>query len=114
VCAECARDILAGESYDLRVYVDDRSRYDLEKHEYVAHRCVVRHKTCLDCASVREALFCTWHHGMLWEELDEEINSSGGTLFSSSCMRLLTPRARDLVCDSIQEYWESEEEGEDE
>jgi hypothetical protein len=63
--------------------------------------------TCLDCVAIRAAIFCEgWHFEVLFDNLIEHIRETGGEI-SEDCLAGLPPRARGLVCDLIQDYWES-------
>jgi len=97
-CCECSRTILVGEI-----------------HEYVAGKwdhLVVQHRTCADCASVRDAFFCSYTYTTLWEDLWSHLMD--GESLDWDCIALLTPRGREMVCDTIEEAWGEEEEVEDE
>jgi hypothetical protein len=66
--------------------------------------------TCADCESVRNNLFCSWTFCALWEDVADHLYD-GGT-FDADCIALLTPRAREMVCEAIEERWAIEEEEE--
>lgn len=75
-----------------------------EKYEYV--RGVVeggffKNKTCMDCLSVRDNLFCSWRYRSLWDDFFENIEN-----INYDCIADLTPKARGKVCDLIDGYWE--------
>lgn len=97
-CCECGRDIAVGEIYHYAVGMWD-GRLDA-------------YHTCADCESVRNNLFCGWLFGSLWEDVTYH-TADGGT-FSADCIAQLTPRAREVVCEAIEEQWREEEEAEDE
>jgi hypothetical protein len=91
-CEECNREIIKGEKYEYLF-----SKYDGSTDV---------HKTCLDCLSIRKTFFCDgWYYGQLWEALFEHIRDMDGRI-SSSCLVDLTPRARERVCEQIEEVWE--------
>ena len=89
-CYECGREIAPGENYERYVAFGDDSASTF--------------KTCLDCLSVRDLLFCTWVFGEIWQELQEQIIN--GIRFSETCIAMLTKPARDKVCDMIEESWD--------
>ncbi len=91
-CFECHKVIEKGERYTKEV-VKDRNKY-----------CV--YKTCDDCYSIRQVFFSDgWYWTKILEHMDEFVNDCGGDV-SNSCLMQLTPRARDMVCDMIEETWE--------
>jgi hypothetical protein len=94
-CGECDRDILPGEKYLRESYVYDGEFY----HE----------TTCLDCLSIRDHLFCDWYYRMILETLRTEILEYD-LVPPEACIAKLTPRAREMVCEMIEEQWEDEEE----
>jgi len=100
ICGECRRTINAGEKYNLEVGV------------YDGQFC--REKTCLDCMSIRKEFF---KDGFLYGEtkwmLRDYIRKSHGDI-SESCIIRLTPRARDMVCDFINECFDGNDEEDDE
>ena len=65
-----------------------------------------RYKTCLDCMSVREHLFCDFYYEMIWETVREFIEEHPEDLPWAKISRL-TPVARDKVCAIIEEAWEA-------
>ena len=93
-CGECDRTIPAGETYLREAYVyegDFRSE-----------------TTCLDCLSIRDNLFCDWYYGTILETLKFEILEYD-LIPPEACIAKLTPTARAMVCDLIEEAWEKEE-----
>jgi len=94
-CCECDREIIVGEHYEEATLLYDGS-WD-------------RYRTCLDCLSVRSAMFCgCWYYTHTWEELEESLRERWEELPPSSAMMALTPRAREMVCDMIEKIWEEE------
>lgn len=91
-CTECGREIEPGERYECAVgdWGDGLSVY----------------KTCADCLSVRNEFFCeSWIFTEVWERVGEHISDLSGNI-SERCIASLTPRARDHICDMIEEYWD--------
>jgi hypothetical protein len=90
-CEECRREIAPGERYEhvqMR-YEDDWSSF----------------ATCLDCVSIRESFFCDgWLHGSMLDDLAEHLYNVNGEV-ASKCISPLTPGARDLVCDMVEDVW---------
>jgi hypothetical protein len=94
-CDECWREIVAGETYE-----HVRGKWDGYMSTF---------KTCGDCLSIRDSFFCEgFMYGGLWEDLHEHLHAvvRFGTGIDSSCLVSLTPRAREKVCDEIEELWE--------
>lgn len=94
VCLECRRVIQPGETYERVVAVwDDQLQ-------------VVN--TCLDCRSIIKEMFCEGVcYGAVWDDLHFHLEEVG--TISEDCLLALTPRARGMVCDLIQEGWEQQE-----
>jgi len=64
--------------------------------------------TCLDCRSIIKEMFCEGVcHGMVVEDLHLHLENDG--TISEDCLLALTPRARGMVCELIQEDWEAQE-----
>jgi len=79
-----------------------------EKYEHVSGKWddIQTYKTCLDCVSVRKSFFCEgYYHLNIWESVGEHLLEIDGEL-SSECLLSLTPRAREKVCDIIEEVFE--------
>ena len=95
-CSECERAIAPGETY-----------------EYVSMRfegVFSQFKTCGDCLSVRDWFFCrAYYHARLWEDVEEHVRNCNDRI-GEKILTQLTPRARDRVCDLIQEEWEVSDE----
>lgn len=62
-------------------------------------------RTCMDCHSVTEHLFCGWIYGQVWSQLTEHLHESGGEVAWVEIAKL-TPKAREKVCDMVERYWE--------
>jgi len=93
-CCECGIGLLPGTSYRKEI-----ARYDYEAHTY---------RTCLDCISIRDNLFCGWTWTNLLDDLRGEIEWNRG--ISESCMAALTVNARARTCEMIEEHWDWERE----
>jgi hypothetical protein len=96
-CIECGRAIAVG-----------------DKHEFFTGRIDGRwdkSRTCLDCVSVIDHLFCDWYVGQIWEDLEDHIWCSG---IEVSWVKLakLTPYAREKVCNIIEKLWLEVDKGE--
>lgn len=95
-CTECEEIIKPDEWYE---YVSGKWESDF-----------LVYKTCKDCLSVRDTFFCEGHcFGNIWEDLIKYINTLDGKI-SSDCITVLTPYAREQVCDLIEECWRDKEE----
>lgn len=92
-CYECGKIILPGEKYCY-----ESGKWADEIHSY---------RTCLDCLSIRDEIFCSYVYGNIWEDLREQI---GGYGIPESCIANLTQRAREMVCEEIEGQWEEDEE----
>jgi hypothetical protein len=94
-CTECRRTIQPGETYERVVAV------------WVGHLHVVN--TCEDCKSIIDEMFCEGLcHGFMLEDLREHISEV--EVVSEDCLLSLTPRARGMICDLIEERWKRNEE----
>ena len=93
ICCECHRKILSGERYLKEVCL-----FDGEFEQY---------KTCSDCHSVREHLFCSFYYTMLWDSVHEFIVEDADNLPYAKIGRL-TKTVREKVCEIIERRWESE------
>jgi len=91
-CNECRRTIEAGEKYNREV-----SLYDGDISTY---------KTCLDCMSIRREFFSGgFYYGDTKWMLRDHINEIYGDV-SESCLASLTPGARGMVCEMVEDCWE--------
>jgi hypothetical protein len=65
---------------------------------------------CDDCLSIRNHLFCDFPFNGLLDALVEAIDESSQDCeqfsISEECMIALTPTARGIVCDLIEEHWD--------
>ncbi len=91
VCGECSGAIKPGDEYEFVFGVwDDKA--DTQK-------------TCSDCLSVRDEFFCDgWSFGNIWERVGEHVSEMNGEI-SGDCLSSLTPGARAMVCECIEEVW---------
>ena len=80
-----------------------------EKYEYVCgiwEGTFDTHKTCIVCKEIRDTFFCDgWLFEGLFEYLYNHINDMDG-IISESCISELSPKAREVICGIIEEYWE--------
>ncbi len=91
-CGECGKTIETKEFYENYVGKSEGELF--------------QQKTCLDCVSIRTSFFCDgWIFGDILEYFYEHIRDLNGEV-SSSCIFDLTKRAKDKVCDMIEEYWD--------
>ena len=98
-CAECGRTIQNGEKYEYLFAI-----WDKKPSVY---------KTCIDCLSIRNVMFCDgFMHRSMMNDLQEHIEYIDGEI-ESDCLTELTPRARARVCDIIEEYWDKYPEEDD-
>lgn len=91
-CSECRRDIQPGEEY-----------------EYFKGKCdgeIFVNKTCPDCLSIRTAMFCgSYVFGAMKDDLWTHVSDFDGKI-DEDCLLKLTPRARGMVADMIDQLWE--------
>lgn len=93
ICGECGYVIDKGVTY----------RY--EKTVFEGKICV--EKTCLDCNSIRAHMVCSFHWGNLLEEVREGIQEMYGEV-PEECLSILTPKAREWVCEEIESCWDDD------
>jgi len=93
-CHECKRIIPVGEKYHKEITLYDK-QFNV-------------HKTCLDCNSFRKELVCSFHWGELLEQVKEGIFSCYGNIPESAIVKL-TPRAREMICGWVDQYWHHED-----
>lgn len=90
-CGECGGIIAVGEKYAcFSGKADDRW--------FLA-------RTCMDCHSITEHLFCGYIYGCVWSQLSDHLHESGGEIGWTKIAKL-TPKARGKVCDLIEQCWE--------
>jgi len=93
-CNECNEEIQINEEY----------LFEITKYDGV----ISTHTTCLSCYSIRQVFFSSgWYYGQLIEDMETFVIDCGGEL-SVPCLLQLTPRARGMVCDMIEEGWEDD------
>ena len=92
-CGECGCMIQPGEKYEYASGVfDDGSFYSS--------------KTCSTCLEIRRVFFCgAWGYGQIFEHLYEHFRSLGGQL-DHDCLLELSPAARVVVIDMLDEVFE--------
>lgn len=91
-CCECRTIILPGKQYTV-----ESGLWDGDFQTF---------KTCPDCMSVRNSFFnAGFQYESLWEDLEEHINYCRGEI-GEIHIACLTPRARNIVCDMIEEAQE--------
>ena len=88
-CRECRSVITRGETYNYSSYVFDGKWFD--------------DKVCNDCQSVINQFFPSGGYYDLWPEITEEVSESEGEV-PESCIAKLTPKARERLCDIIDEH----------
>lgn len=91
-CYECEAVIEPGDQYECATGVSEREWYTI--------------RTCMDCKSVRDALFCRFEYGVIWDDIWDTLRSTEG-LPAASCMMAMTKTARDKICDLLEEVWEA-------
>ena len=92
-CCECGRVISSNEQYE-NVY----GKWDGNIEEF---------KTCCDCLSIRNAMFCDGVvHGSIIEDLRNHIDYCNGEISSDVIMKL-TPVARRVVLEMIDDEFEN-------
>lgn len=69
-------------------------------------------RTCIDCMSVRNEIFCDFQFESMWELLYDYLADDG--LIPESCIVKLTPKARDTIYNAIEEVWKHFEDEDDE
>jgi hypothetical protein len=96
ICCECGKAIEKGEKY----CYEDGKWWDGK---------ITTYKTCLDCLSIREAMFCgTWTYKYIWEDVRNYLESVDYEI-SEKCLLALTPCARGKVLDMIDAAWAKKE-----
>ena len=91
-CCECGATINTGDNY----------RVESGKWEGVFNY----YKTCSACIEIRDKFFCEgYYFEMLMELLNNHIQEIDGDV-SASCLSILSPNAREKVCELIEACWE--------
>ena len=92
-CHECYRAILPGEQYEVQKYVFD---WAFETH-----------KTCSECVEIRDMFFCEgYRYGSIREDFIDDLIDADCDL-SESCIAVLSSKAQGIVCEILEECWES-------
>jgi hypothetical protein len=92
-CEECHRPV-------------EKEEYIIGKYEYGEQTNY--HRTCLDCMSVRDNLFCGFQYSMIWNDLKDNIMEyPDGISFAN--IAKLTKKAREKVCEIIECLWDEME-----
>lgn len=89
-CCECNETIQKGEMYE---------HYAGKYEGAIFHR-----KTCKDCLSLRDAYFCSYTFGNIWDLFKQEVYECSGNICLEP-LEELTPKARTEACKIIDEYW---------
>jgi hypothetical protein len=90
-CGECADVIHPGDTYERYVGKDNGSAWTA--------------KTCQNCLSIRDEFVCgSWLFGELLNMVGEHVEDMEGEI-SSECLLRITPVARGVVIDMIDECW---------
>ena len=97
-CYECHRSILPDEKYELQNYIFEG---DFEMH-----------KTCAECVEIRDMFFCEgYRYGNLHEDLIDSMADDDCEL-SESCIAALSPKARDIMCETLEKCYRFQSERE--
>jgi len=92
ICGECGVTIQPGERYRKCV-----GKWDGRFETY---------KMCSVCQEILDAFFCDgFFFGQLHDDLRGHILDMGGEI-KGACLAALSPRARETICEMIEEYWE--------
>lgn len=94
-CCECRETINIGDEYEHYTGTHEGS--------------IFHHKTCKDCVSLRDAYFCNYYFGDVWELFRQHVYESNGEVCLEP-MEKLTPRAKAKACEVIDEFWREEDE----
>lgn len=93
-CCECQKTIQIGETF----------RYEKTT---LFNGCSFKRSTCMDCISIRDTFFCEgWFYGEMYSHLEEHIRNTNCEL-AEDCVSVLTPKAREVVCNMIEKCWNS-------
>ena len=69
-------------------------------------------RTCMDCVTVREAMFPNgWSFTQIWEDIWEHVYDSCS--IPEDCLAKLTPYGRERLCLIIEDCWEHFDDDED-
>lgn len=89
-CCECREKIPKGEKYSCYSGKTDG--------RFIVYR------TCLDCRSVTNHLFCGWTFECVWDDVWCHISDTQGEI-SWEKVSKLTPIAREKVCAMVEKVW---------
>ena len=99
-CIECGKVIEVGDRYE---------RVDGTWNGYSKNPYSAVYRTCSTCLDIRRAFFCDgWLFCGMFEALHEHLFETSGEVHED-CIADLTPMARDIVCDMIEELWNGED-----
>lgn len=93
-CGECGKAIEPGEEY---VFESGYPYYEDSKDKLYLF------STCMDCKSIRDHFFEDWTYGQVLEDLEEHLEQA--ETVQESCIARLTPRAREIVCEMVEDVW---------
>jgi hypothetical protein len=92
-CYECSEIIQKGEVYSF--------------HTVFYDGVVSNYKLCMACDSLTEHFFSNgWIFGSVRDDLEDYLHYNWHSDLPSSCISKLETKARDFVCDYLQEYQE--------
>lgn len=90
-------------------HIEPKQKYEYYSGMYESEFVVA--KTCLTCKSIRDVFFCAgWWYGRVLDDLIRHIDDLEGQI-SADCILGLTPEAREVVFDLIEEAWAEVEKG---
>jgi len=92
-CYECQQKIKKGEKFTY--------------HSIFSDGTIANFKVCATCTSIIDGFFPNgWIFGQVTEDLSEYLFEAWQEDLPSDCISKLTPAARDIVCDILQEFQE--------
>ena len=90
-CSECRRTIAPGERYQ---YISGKWGGSLDVF-----------KVCSDCEQARAVFFTNGYPlGAIWDEISSLVYDTNGDI-PEACISRLTPRAREKVCEWVEDAW---------
>lgn len=96
ICCECGETILPGQNYKKCV-----GSWEGEFFTY---------KICFVCSEIIDAFFCDgFFFEQTYDDLHSHILEIDGNI-ESECLANLSPKAREVICNMIEEYWEESDE----
>lgn len=107
-CGECNRVINKLDKYNYIIWWEYDYCEDCD--DFISECSCVEpdstHYVCNDCQSIINLFYCDgFYFGRVIERLQDHVSDVGDRVLSCD-MRALTKRARDIVCDLVEEYWE--------